>query len=205
MNLRSVSQLKQQLRQKMREQRADLSSAELEAADQQLAKQYQQLFACHGYQKVALYLQQDNELGTRHLMNYLFAEGCELYLPKLSQDGNSQMYFCRFQQDSEMVNNRFDIPEPVADEISAVTDIELLLVPLTAFDMQGNRLGMGGGYYDKCLAEVDADKTSVVGLAYDFQQVADCPVEDFDQPLPMVLTPSRIIDFITAEDNRIAE
>lgn len=205
MNLQPVSQLKQQLRQQMREQRADLSCVELTTTEQQLVKQYQQLFACHGYQKIALYLQQDNELGTSHLIDYLFAEGCELYLPKLSRDANNQMYFCRYRQHSEMVNNRFDIPEPVVDEVCAVTDLELLLVPLTAFDMQGNRLGMGGGYYDKCLADVNADKTSVVGLAYDFQQVADCPVEDFDQPLPMVLTPSRIIDFITAEDHRIVE
>ena len=94
-----------------------------------------------------------------------------------------------------MADNRFGIPEPVTDETIAVKDLELILLPLTAFDLQGNRLGMGGGFYDRTLAALADKKPLLVGLAYDFQEVADCPVEDFDQPLQMILSPTRAINF----------
>ncbi|RLA02733.1 MAG: 5-formyltetrahydrofolate cyclo-ligase [Gammaproteobacteria bacterium] len=188
------TQLKQQLREQTRNQRQQLSVAELEVADRQLAAQCQSL-NLQQHQKIAVYLQHDNEIGTRHIIEWLFAEGCELYLPRLFADGSNQLQFCHYHSDSEMKNNRFGIAEPLSDKVIAANKLDLIFLPLTAFDLLGNRIGMGGGFYDRTLENIANNKTVLAGLAYDFQQLPECPVEPFDQSLNMILTPTRVIDF----------
>jgi 5-formyltetrahydrofolate cyclo-ligase len=83
----------------------------------------------------------------------------------------------------------WDIPQPTADK--PVLEPDILLVPLLAFDLQGRRLGYGGGFYDRTLAGLRARKPiTAVGLAYDEQQVDEVPHLDYDQRLDWVLTPS---------------
>jgi 5-formyltetrahydrofolate cyclo-ligase len=83
----------------------------------------------------------------------------------------------------------WDIPQPKADK--PVLEPDILLVPLLAFDLQGRRLGYGGGFYDRTLAGLRARKPiTAVGLAYDEQQVDEVPHLDYDQRLDWVLTPS---------------
>jgi 5-formyltetrahydrofolate cyclo-ligase len=90
--------------------------------------------------------------------------------------------------------NRFGIPEPCVPARALVRAqlLDLILVPLVAFDASGNRLGMGGGYYDRSLAFVAQRqhwrKPHVVGLAYEFQRVARMPANAWDVPLAAVVT-----------------
>jgi 5-formyltetrahydrofolate cyclo-ligase len=67
---------------------------------------------------------------------------------------------------------------------------DLVLVPLLAFDENGGRLGFGGGYYDRTLAELSALR---VGIAYDEQEVDQVPMDQFDQRMDWIITPSRVI------------
>jgi len=193
MNLQTTPTLKKQLRQQIRLLRQALTVEQRLLADRLLAQQYQQHLANKQYRHLAVYIQQDGELGTNHLIDSLFQAGCHLYLPKLNPDTSNRLQFVNYHQQSKMQNNRFGIPEPVIDDVIAVADLELIFLPLTAFDLQGNRLGMGGGFYDRTLAHLSIKKPLLVGLAYDFQQVTACPVESFDQPLDMILTPTRVL------------
>ena len=191
----TTAKLKTQLRQKTRLLRQALTEEQRLKFDIELAQQFLKFAVEKTFHKTALYIQQDGELGTVHLIENLLAMNCMLYLPKLFEDGGNQLHFVRYDQNSRMANNRFGIPEPVSNERIPIDELELIFMPLTAFDLMGNRLGMGGGYYDRTLAKLSNKNTLLIGLAYDFQQIPACPVDNFDQPLEMVLTPSRAIDF----------
>ncbi|MCP3673561.1 MAG: 5-formyltetrahydrofolate cyclo-ligase, partial [Gammaproteobacteria bacterium] len=129
------------------------------------------------------------------LIEYFFQSSVQVYLPKVYEDGSNQLQFLHYHPKSKMQNNRFGIPEPVTEDKIDLQNIDLLLMPLTAFDLSGNRIGMGGGYYDRTLSKLFNKKPLLVGIAYDFQQVERCPVESFDQPLQMILTPTRTVAF----------
>jgi len=196
MNSQSTTALKTQIRQQIRSQRQSLSATEIAQADKDLCAQFKRHNQLFNTDKVAIYLQHDNEVGTSHLINLLFKKESTVYLPRLYTDGRHQLNFCRYHhQHSEMKNNHYGIAEPTSNEITTIDDLSLIFLPLTAFDGHGNRLGMGGGYYDRSLANASTSNVLIVGLAYDFQQVEQCPVEDFDQPLQMIITPTRVIDF----------
>ena len=75
-----------------------------------------------------------------------------------------------------------------------LSNIQILLMPLVGFDSQGNRLGMGGGYYDRTLAQWhngNRPNLSPIGLSYNEQQVKQIPVESWDIPLPEIITPAQ--------------
>lgn len=73
---------------------------------------------------------------------------------------------------------------------------ELIVLPLVAFTAKGMRLGYGGGFYDRTLAQLRRDKSVMaIGFAFDEQQADDLPVEPTDQPLDMIVTQSRVLTF----------
>ncbi len=187
--------LKKRLRQQARAMRQELTEVQLQEADIQLAQQFEQHFSREKFNTAGIYLQNDNELGTKHLITLLFQSNCKVYLPVISDYRNNQMEFIHYQQDSQMLNNRFGIPEPADGENIAVDQLDIIFLPLTAFDLHGHRLGMGGGFYDRALAEVSGEKPVLAGLAYDFQELPTCPAESYDQSIQMIITPNRVIHF----------
>jgi len=195
MNDQSASINKKQLRQQIRSLRQQLSKDECLQAGQQLAQQFKQQFVDHDFQTIGIYLQNDNELDTSVLIEHFFQSNTQVYLPKVYEDGSNQLQFLHYYPHSKMQKNRFGIPEPITDDEIDLQNVDLLLMPLTAFDLSGNRIGMGGGYYDRALSKLTNKKPLLVGIAYDFQQVEECPIESFDQPLQMILTPTRTIAF----------
>ena len=98
-----------------------------------------------------------------------------------------------------MTVNKFGIAEPKPD-VSAIIlpgQLDIIFMPLVAFDDQGQRLGMGGGFYDRTLASLPqgCNKPLLVGLAHQCQQVDMVPAEPWDVPLPRVLTPYKLWSF----------
>ena len=95
-----------------------------------------------------------------------------------------------------MTQNKYGIEEPElrVDNVVPLADIDVLLLPLVGFDEKGNRLGMGGGYYDRTLAQWyngHAPHLFPIGLSYDEQRVSELPVEAWDIPLPEIITPGK--------------
>lgn len=122
------------------------------------------------------------------LLRRLHREGFRLALPVM-QGKLKPLLFRAWAPGDAMDKAVWGIPEPKADK--AVLEPDILLVPLLAFDLQGGRLGYGGGFYDRTLAALRARKLVVaVGLAYDKQRVDAVPHLDYDQRLDWVLTPS---------------
>ena len=194
MNSSELSQVKAELRHLCRVNRQALSAEQLVFAESQLALQFIEHLWSRKPLRVAVYLSHDNEIGTAQLIDDLFDADCAVYIPKLTVGSDHQMQFCRYFSDSQMADNRYGIAEPLQDDFIAINDLDLILMPLTAFDLMGNRIGMGGGYYDRALANV-GDDTYLVGLAYDFQEIERCPVDAYDKKIQMILTPTRGIAF----------
>lgn len=145
---------------------------------------------------IACYLPVDGEIDTGPLLCRALTMGKRIYLPVLSPSG--ALWFAPYPGRGMMRRNRFGIPEPVCHPRERRTgrELDLVLAPLVGFDTRGNRLGMGGGYYDRSFAFLKRRrhwrKPQLIGLAYELQRVADLPSHSWDVPLSSVVTEQHI-------------
>ena len=101
--------------------------------------------------------------------------------------------FSRWQPDGPLREGPFGAMVPEADDFF---EPEILVVPLVAFDAKGGRLGYGGGFYDRTLELLRGKRaTLAIGFAFDAQEAEDLPLEPTDQPLDMIVTESRVLQF----------
>lgn len=101
--------------------------------------------------------------------------------------------FARWEPGCAMVDGPFGARVPAAPDW--ITP-EIVIVPLVAFDAQGGRLGYGGGFYDRTLEQLRARRaTLAIGFAYDAQEAAALPIEPTDQPLDLLVTETRVVEF----------
>lgn len=189
----TVSQ-RQSIRDTIRRQRQALTSAQQQQAAQKAAQQALNYPLLQQAKNIALFLSFDGELDTRPLIENLWQRGQQVCLPVLHPFSSGQLLFLRYTPDTPLLPNRFRIPEPVLDvrELVPLAALDVILVPLVAFDLQGQRLGMGGGFYDRTLQHHQDYRFQPVGLAHNCQQVDALPVESWDIPLPAVITPDKI-------------
>jgi len=144
-------------------------------------------------QVVGAYMANDGELRLDPLLARLLAAGKRVGLPVArSEPGNTAVLeFYRYDRRTRLQRNRYGIPEPVAGAAFLHRlAIDLLLVPLVAFDRRGTRLGMGAGYYDRFLGDLpDSLRPLVVGVAHEVQRSPDLlPSAPWDVPLDGILT-----------------
>lgn len=146
-------------------------------------------------ESVAVFLSFDGELDTSPLIQQLWQQEKRVYLPVLHPFRAGYLLFLRYAPDTELVRNRLKIMEPRLDvrQVLPLPQLDVLLTPLVAFDHLGQRLGMGGGFYDRTLQYRNQMSRGPypIGLAHDCQQIDALPVESWDIPLPEIITPSR--------------
>lgn len=186
--------LRQHIRETVRRQRQALTPRQQQIAAQQVMVQALGYPPLQQAETVALFLSFDGELDTLPLIDALWQRGQQVCLPILHPFSTGQLLFLRYTPQSVMRTNRFGIQEPLTDvrQVIPLNKLDVMLVPLVAFDLQGQRLGMGGGFYDRTLQQHQDYHFQPVGLAHDCQQVDSLPVEHWDIPLPAVITPSAI-------------
>lgn len=194
----TTAQIRNSLRQTFRERRKRLSQSERISQADKLIEQCisNQLFDTK--QRVALYFTHDGELDTQPLIEYLWSQGKDVYLPVLHPFCDGHLLFLNYHSNANMTVNHYGIAEPRLDvrDICPLQSLDILFTPLVAFDEKGNRLGMGGGFYDRTLSVLKKTKqVSVIGLAYDIQKTLSLPTEAWDMPLPKILTPTNLYQF----------
>lgn len=184
---------RQQIRQQIRQRRRALTQEQqtqfaLQAADRMMA--YTPVLLA---QTVAVFLSFDGELDTRPLIDQLWRAGKRVYLPVLHPFSPGNLLFLHYHPSSDLVVNRLKIREPKLDvrDVLPLSRLDVLVTPLVAFDAAGQRLGMGGGFYDRTLQNWRRHRLQPVGYAHDCQQVDALPTEQWDIPLPAVITPSK--------------
>lgn len=182
------------IRRELRGRRRALSVQQQRVAARQLAHRLRQLPALASARHVALYWPNDGEIDPRLLARIKPAKQ-QLYLPVLQAFPAHTLRFVRWSPRMRLRRNRFGIPEPHGARRPAQS-LDVMLMPLVGFDAAGNRLGMGGGFYDRTLARrqgVAPHKPLLIGIAHACQQVAQLGVAAWDIPLHLVVTDQGII------------
>ena len=120
-------------------------------------------------------------------------------LPVLHPICKGHLLFLEYGPDTPLVKNRYNIDEPelACHNVMPTHCIDVILMPLVGFDNKGNRLGMGGGYYDRTLAftRFTQQRPILIGIAHDEQEVDSLPYASWDIPLDVIVTPKRILTF----------
>ena len=124
------------------------------------------------------------EIDSIDILKKLEKKNYQISLPKI--DRGFKMNFFQWTSKDPLEINKFGIPEPVSEKIVYP---EILLVPLVAFDKHFNRLGYGGGFYDRYIKKLKRKRNVItIGLAYSFQKVSKVPVNEYDIKLDCVVT-----------------
>lgn len=183
------------LRQEILAKRRQLTAKESAQAGLSILKTIMQMNVFKRTVNVASYISLSGELCTQD-MNEYFMTRHHLCLPYMVTGQKGKMDFYSFKKGDELVENRFHILEPKNQPENLVLEdkIDVIVVPLVAFDNKGNRMGMGGGYYDRMLKKVRKD-CIVIGVAYEFQQVDELLVEEWDMPMDIVITEKNCYEF----------
>lgn len=181
--------LRNQLRQQIRKTRANLTALQQQQAEDSITQQALGLIEERNAQHIALYISFDGEISTDKLIQILWAQGKQVYLPVLHPFNPNHLLFLRYLPDTPMLKNKFGIWEPKLNvqNVLPLDELDILFTPLVAFDRQGNRLGMGGGFYDRTLQHWQKSPFIPVGLAHQCQQVEQLPTEVWDVPLHQIL------------------
>ncbi len=186
---------KKQARAYYKEKRAGLSASQLEKWNDLILIRFQQLNwpmvnIIHSYAPSAEKKEPDPEPLVRYLQ--FIQPGLQTAAPRTV--GGDQMVHLLVNDDTQWLPNKFGILEPSGGQMLAPEDIDMVMVPLLAFDLSGNRVGYGKGYYDRFLAQCRKDVITV-GLSY-FEPLE--LVEDWDPwdlPLQYCITPEQVYEF----------
>ncbi|WP_258086712.1 5-formyltetrahydrofolate cyclo-ligase [Xenorhabdus bovienii] len=186
--------LRKSIRKQIRQLRQNLSPEQQSQFAQQVAQNAMSHPKIQQANKIALYLAFDGELDTRPLIQQLWQQNKQVYLPVLHPFSQHHLLFLHYHAETSLNCNRFNIEEPPLDvrQVLPVSELDVMFIPLVAFDSTGQRLGMGGGFYDRTLAKWQQQNFYPIGLAHDFQLVNSLLSASWDIPLPEIITPEKI-------------
>ncbi|WP_125778836.1 5-formyltetrahydrofolate cyclo-ligase [Pseudoalteromonas rubra] len=189
-----ITTSRKEIRKSIRKMRNGLTEEQQKEAEHNLTINFTQHVKLPKNARIGVYLENDGELRTNLLIQTLWSKGMDLYLPVIHPFSGVTLLFQKYEKNSPMRQNRYAILEPELNcsHICPLAQLDYLLLPLVAFDDAGNRLGMGGGYYDRTLARYYREQwqqPKLIGLAHDCQKVTALPTEAWDVPLPSIITP----------------
>ncbi|MCC5856616.1 MAG: 5-formyltetrahydrofolate cyclo-ligase [Ectothiorhodospiraceae bacterium] len=190
---------RKQLREQLRSRRRALSARERVQAAARLQHHLTRWPPFRRARRLAVYLPNDGEPDLRSLIRNCWAQRKQVYLPVLRPFGPPLLWFLEYRPGQRLLPNRFGIPEPWPRERPVPPRrLDLVLTPLVGFDARGNRLGMGGGFYDRSFAFLNRHpgwcRPRLVGIAHAFQQVPELPASRWDVPLAAVATDRGLLD-----------
>ncbi len=182
-----------ELRQRNRKLRAEISKDNQVRAGDCLCERIVTLPVYQEAQRIAAYFAVNGEISLDPLIDHALAIGKQIYLPNLD---HKTLRFSPYYRDQKMRINRFKLPEPDVsdDEMLQADELDLVLAPLVVFDANGNRIGMGGGFYDRSFAfrKQGRGQPILIGVAHDIQRVDRLIPQEWDVKLDKVVTESTV-------------
>ncbi len=186
--------LRQEIRAQMREHRRLLSEEKQRLASQSVIQHISIHEKISLAQHIAVFLSFDGEISTQPLIEYLWQQNKKVYLPVVDPFLETHLLFVPYHKSTALIRKKWNIFEPPLERAQVIPfeKLNILFVPLVAFDKNGQRLGMGGGFYDRTLQKGISKVPYAIGLAHDCQQVKSFPIAKWDIPLPEIVTQSKI-------------
>ena len=189
---------KKQFRSLLRQKRNDLSLQQRDKLSRVICEKTIALSLFQESRRIAFYLAHDGEVDIKNLLSEALIRKKACYLPTL-QANQDYLDFRPYHAEDLLAKNRFGIEEPsfTQEKSIAVTTLDLMFLPLIAFDKKGNRLGRGAGCYDQTLASLQHSEKNplLIGVAYEFQKVEKLPAEIWDIPLNLAVTEQKVYYF----------
>ncbi len=187
-----VSEEKKRLRKKYQSIRKQLTDNQVTNKSRSITQKVTTLSAFKQADTVHSYIamEKKREVVTRDIIEQCFDEGKTVVIPKIKKRGELSHHI--IQHFGELTPNSWGVEEPLDNEEYSIENLSIILVPMVSGDYLKNRLGYGKGYYDRFLSRTNALK---IGLLYDdtiYDKVL--PTDDFDVPLDLLVTESKIID-----------
>lgn len=186
---------KQEIRKKYVGLREALSNTEIDKSSREIAAHFFSAVDFFAINVVHIFLP---IVSKKEVDTWLIIDELKKKLPRIKisvpkVEGERLLNFY-FEDRNQLVENRWRILEPTSGEATPTKEIDLVVVPLLAFDKKGNRVGYGKGFYDKFLAECRSDCVKI-GLSFFDPTEELIPVDQFDKTLDVVVTPTEIYRF----------
>ena len=135
------------------------------------------------------YYPSNYEIDDLEILDLLDEQNFKISLPVVKK--NNQMNFHSWSKKDPLTINKFGIPEPISSKILYP---DILLVPLVGYDDNLNRLGYGGGFYDRYIEKIEKIKKIIkIGLAFSYQEIKNLPTNQYDKKLDFIITEKKIL------------
>ena len=174
---------KKEMRAQIRAKKRAMTESQIVSASARLGELFRECELYKNARTIYGYLPYNQEVRTVPMLEQAIRDGKRVAVPKCYDRDMKFIYISDFEK--EVAPGYANIPEPIADEPVADDKTALVLMPGLAFDPQGHRIGYGGGFYDRFLAEEPDHPTRA--LCYGFQMVEHLQTEEFDIPVNQVL------------------
>jgi len=183
---------KERIRKAMIAARSEIEEAERMEISTQLQEQLYQTDLWKNAETIGVYLSVGKEWDTRDIVERALAQGKNIVVPKTIPD-SKELVFYQLEDASQTVAGHFGLEEPDVDKTTPVNknEIDLLIVPGLVFTRNGYRIGFGGGYYDRFLANFIHPTASLV---HTNQLIDTFPIESFDIPVNYLITEKGLIE-----------
>ncbi|MFN2262291.1 MAG: 5-formyltetrahydrofolate cyclo-ligase [Psychroflexus sp.] len=185
---------KSELRQKYKKLRAELTEDQIDDESLKIANQCLELDIWNlAYFHLFLSIKRQKEINTEYILQIIYGKDGNVVIPKMNPSDQSLSHYL-LTDSTQLKINKWDIPEPQNGIQVFPSQLDVVFIPLLAFDQNGNRIGYGKGFYDAFLKDCKAD---VVKIGLSFFQAEDdiIPSKTHDIPLDYCVTPDRIYKF----------
>ena len=180
---------KSEIRKEIGEKRAALNIQWVENASAKIVQQFQSLDVFQSSETVAVYKAIGGEVNLEPMFEICWALNKRTVIPVFNI--TDRVYeMAEISSATAFVTGNYGIQEPVNPKILDIRAIDLIAVPGVGFDRSGNRLGRGGGYYDRMLEPFSG---SAVGICFDFQVLDKIPIDIHDRPVSFIVTETKSI------------
>lgn len=185
---------KEHLRRYILKLRDRQSSSEIEQKSEEITDQVLHLHEYTRARGIACYVNKDSEVNTRQIIRNALDQEKRVLVPVVKK-GEIELFFSEIVNlGADLAPGSFGIPEPKPESVRPVDldAVDIIFVPGIAWDKDGYRLGWGRGYFDRAIKKLPAHVHSA-GLAFNMQLISKIPRDQFDVPVDLVVTESRVI------------
>ena len=180
---------KNKIRQEILKKRNNLSTEEVEKKSDLIIQNLEKFIK--NAENIMIFMDMKNEVKITKLMK-LYPEK-SFFISKITDSKNREMKINRYNE-NELVLHKFGYYESSSSDFYNENILDIIIVPAVVFDLEKNRIGFGGGYYDTFLKKIRGGNKKVlfIGICYDFQIIEKVPAEEHDVVLDFVVSESRI-------------